>query len=182
MDYTPKTTEYAGEYFRSRIEARWAIVFDTLEVEWGYELQHYDFGLKHQWDDHEFQEHLDNVLENNYYEDEDEVIRGVYREKYERNMYLPDFFLPEFEHWVEIKGKSPNWEEQTKACRLARATNKPVTILWGYIPDPKAKIWGDCAEVYLGDMNIIACLVIECGVKALEKAFTSARQAHFKDL
>ncbi|MGW5387165.1 DnaB-like helicase N-terminal domain-containing protein [Nocardia sp. NPDC003963] len=35
-------TEYAGHRFRSRIEARWAVFFDTLEIEWEYEAQGFD--------------------------------------------------------------------------------------------------------------------------------------------
>lgn len=38
----PIETEYAGYRFRSRIEARWAVFFDTLEIEWAYEPQGFD--------------------------------------------------------------------------------------------------------------------------------------------
>jgi hypothetical protein len=34
-------TRYAGHRFRSRLEARWAIFFDTLEMLWEYEPQGY---------------------------------------------------------------------------------------------------------------------------------------------
>jgi hypothetical protein len=47
----PRKTEYNGTVFRSRIEARWAIFFNALDVQWVYELQHYDFGMKMVWDD-----------------------------------------------------------------------------------------------------------------------------------
>lgn len=33
----PIETEYAGIMFRSRLEARWAVFFDTLGIEWEYE-------------------------------------------------------------------------------------------------------------------------------------------------
>lgn len=33
----PKQTEYKGYLFRSRLEARWAVFFDALEIEWEYE-------------------------------------------------------------------------------------------------------------------------------------------------
>lgn len=32
-----KQTVYGGQTFRSRLEARWAIVFDLLEIDWEYE-------------------------------------------------------------------------------------------------------------------------------------------------
>lgn len=37
-------TYYAGHYFRSRLEARWARVFDNLGVRWEYEPQGYLVG------------------------------------------------------------------------------------------------------------------------------------------
>lgn len=37
-------TSYAGCHFRSRIEARWAVFFDTLGIEWHYEPQGYLIG------------------------------------------------------------------------------------------------------------------------------------------
>lgn len=35
-------TRYAGCRFRSRLEARWAVFFDSLDVPWEYEAQGYD--------------------------------------------------------------------------------------------------------------------------------------------
>jgi hypothetical protein len=35
-------TEYKGHLFRSRLEARWAVFLDALEVEWRYEEQGYE--------------------------------------------------------------------------------------------------------------------------------------------
>jgi hypothetical protein len=40
----PIETEYRGYRFRSRLEARWAVVFDRLGVEWKYETQGYLIG------------------------------------------------------------------------------------------------------------------------------------------
>jgi hypothetical protein len=37
----PIETRYKGYRFRSRLEARWAVVFDRLEIPWGYEVQGY---------------------------------------------------------------------------------------------------------------------------------------------
>lgn len=36
-------TEYAGCLFRSRLEARWAVFFDALGIEWQYEPQGFEF-------------------------------------------------------------------------------------------------------------------------------------------
>ena len=35
-------TEYRGHLFRSRLEARWAVFFDQLELKWEYEVEGYD--------------------------------------------------------------------------------------------------------------------------------------------
>src|SRR5688572_20408908 len=42
VDIKPIETRYAGCRFRSRLEARWAVVFDHLEIEWQYEVQGYE--------------------------------------------------------------------------------------------------------------------------------------------
>jgi hypothetical protein len=42
-------TQYAGYRFRSRHEARWAVVFTHLEIEWEYEVQGYHVGPAGDW-------------------------------------------------------------------------------------------------------------------------------------
>ena len=44
--YTVKAIEtiYKGYRFRSRLEARWAVFFDALGIEWEYEAEGYDLG------------------------------------------------------------------------------------------------------------------------------------------
>lgn len=65
-------TFYNGCHFRSRLEARWAVFFDTLEIRWEYEPEGFE-------------------------------IDGGHR-------YLPDFYLPKFDLWIEIKpGEIPGW-------------------------------------------------------------------------
>lgn len=44
MSLNPVQTEYKGYLFRSRLEARWAVFFDSLGVEWEYESEGYDLG------------------------------------------------------------------------------------------------------------------------------------------
>jgi len=73
-------TIYNGYRFRSRLEARWAVFFDTLNISWEYEKEGYDLG------------------------------NGV--------SYLPDFWLPTLNYWIEIKGKFPTPEEISKLDKL----------------------------------------------------------------
>lgn len=89
-------TEYNFLKFRSRIEARWAYLFDLLNVKYEYEKEGYQLPS---------------------------------------GKYLPDFWLPVNQHWVEIKGECPNTKDQKLAAELAIATKHNVILLWGDIPN-----------------------------------------------
>lgn len=64
----PKAMEvsYSGRIFRSRLEARWAVFLDLLDVNWDYEPFFYLVG--------------------------------------EELFYLADFYLPDQQLWLEVKG------------------------------------------------------------------------------
>lgn len=76
-------TRYKGYRFRSRLEARWAVFFDALGIEYRYEPE----GFK-------------KVLG----EDDDPNPECV--------LYLPDFYLPKTETWVEVKGGDEAWASE----------------------------------------------------------------------
>ncbi len=57
--------------------------------------------------------------------------------------YLPDFFLPDLNVWVEVKAKKPTQVEIDKACRLAISTNQHVYIFFGDIPYVDVQ-WLEC--------------------------------------
>jgi hypothetical protein len=90
-------TLYNGYRFRSRLEARWAIFFDMMGIEYEYEKEGYN---------------LDGVW------------------------YLPDFWLPQYKYWIEIKGEMPTKEEEMRAELLAAHTNNKVYIFFGNVPLP----------------------------------------------
>ena len=80
-------TEYNGYKFRSRLEARWAVFFDSLGIEYEYELEGF-------------------VL-------------------HDGTNYLPDFYLPQFHSYFEVKRKSLEGEERKNAIKkslLAQVT------------------------------------------------------------
>jgi len=83
-------TRHDGYFFRSRIEARWAVWFNTLHIPYRYEPEGFDLG------------------------------DGVY--------YLPDFYLPTLELWVEVKGVFPDHCEYIKAAMLANQQAAPVHL------------------------------------------------------
>lgn len=74
----PIETTYAGCRFRSRLEARWAVFFDALDIDWQYEPQGFELGW---WET---------------YEKDNEYSAPPLR-------YLPDFYLPKSNTWVEVK-------------------------------------------------------------------------------
>jgi len=48
--------------------------------------------------------------------------------------YLPDFYFPDLDLWIEVKGKSSAGDEVHKAKRLCEATGQRVYIFFGDIP------------------------------------------------
>lgn len=87
-----KETKAFGCRFRSRLEARWACVFEHLGIKWDYELEGFDLPS---------------------------------------GSYLPDFWLPQVEMWVEVKPKFPTPHELTLCVQLACMTGNKVLILDG---------------------------------------------------
>jgi hypothetical protein len=88
-------TNLWGYRFRSRLEARWAVYFDCLNVPWQYE--HEGFLLP-------------------------------------SGPYLPDFFLPSFGLWFEVKGRQADDEERQR-CRELSYSDYPVLLAEGTIGD-----------------------------------------------
>ncbi len=74
-------TKYNGYGFRSRLEARWAVFFDSLGIEYCYE--HEGFNVNGTW-------------------------------------YLPDFWLPQFNCWAEVKPITFT-QEQFALCYAIRS-------------------------------------------------------------
>lgn len=76
-------------------------------------------------------------------------------------LYLPDFWLPEQQVWVEVKGADPTEAECRKAELLAKATGKPVLVFFGplFAPSDERDPWapeayhffvtGGCDRPYL---------------------------------
>lgn len=93
--------------FRSRIEARWAVVFDALELRWAYEADGFD------------------------------LVVGGSRVSYLPDFYLPDVWGQSGQGiWFEVKGAAPNAREKALAQSLAKATGHDCYIGSGDIPAP----------------------------------------------
>lgn len=94
-------TEYGGCKFRSRLEARWAVFFDKLGIQWKYETQGFEA---------------------------------------DGHRYLPDFYLPESNDWIEVKGDPQGMDE-----RRMRAVLSEQSPLPGFAA-------GDSSLLVLGDI------------------------------
>jgi hypothetical protein len=95
-------TYYAGCRFRSRLESRWAVFFDALDLEWQYEPQGFRTGGR---------------------------------------AYLPDFHLPYFGTWVEVKGAESELDHDlmlAAAKVLPHSGGGPGLLILGPIPEPPA--------------------------------------------
>lgn len=65
--------------------------------------------------------------------------------------YLPDFWMPRLDCFIEIKGAPPNFEEEAKASILAQQSGKDAFLFFGGIPtieqygfinfDPEKAAW-----------------------------------------
>lgn len=102
MDIKAIETFYKGYRFRSRLEARWAVFYDKLRINWRYEDEGYN-------------------------------LNGIH--------YLPDFYLEEYQYFIEIKGEYPKPDEIRK-CELI-SNLKTTFLFYGEIPDPNDLIRND---------------------------------------
>lgn len=93
-DWTPPSleaipTRYRGVEFRSRLEARWAVLLDHLQVKWQYEPQGFMCSTR--------------------------ITNWGYPTTLDLP-YLPDFWLPDLHLWAEVKG---SWRNEEAIRRFA---------------------------------------------------------------
>lgn len=86
LNITPIETYYNGCYFRSRLEARWAVYFDLCGIDWEYETEGYEITLEN---GHTVKYLPDFVLHN--------IIIGT-------NCIIPNLY-------VEVKGVMTEYDE-----------------------------------------------------------------------
>lgn len=111
-------TRYAGCRFRSRLEARWAVFFDHLNIPWEYEAQGYVVGP-----------YPYGVADG----------RILTRE----NSYLPDFFLPQQDIFFEVKGAAPDESYQRMLSTFTGQVGKSLILAVGSIPAADRFVVGD---------------------------------------
>jgi len=124
-------TEYNNLLFRSRLEARWAYIFDLLQLPYEYEREGFELPSGN---------------------------------------YLPDFWMPTLQKWVEIKGSHPTHLEEKLAYQLADNTRCPVIIFWGNIevePEPGGSGFCYLPGTFL-DAGYCLCECPNCGFVGIE--------------
>jgi hypothetical protein len=105
-------TRYAGCRFRSRLEARWAVFFNALNIPWEYEAQGYHVGPY----------------------PTDVTDAGL---TLRESTYLPDFHLPGLETHFEVKGVAPDENYQRMLSAFTGQLHTRLILAVGSIPDPR---------------------------------------------
>lgn len=120
-------TYYKGNYFRSRLEARWAVFFDEVGIKYQYESVGFEIGQGY------------------------ELPNGK-----KTINYLPDFYLPDFDAYLEIKPPVNVWSiaESNQFDRIKWgifSTQKKLIVAFG---NPGTDTWkfitakGDEGQVF----------------------------------
>lgn len=156
-------TEYKGYRFRSRLEARYAVLFDALNLDWEYEPEGFDLG-DHGWYLPDF------FLKMN-------------------DLWGPAKDHPGAGYWVEIKAKKPTRQEMQKMIALAAATKHTGYIVCG-TPGDGCEIFrfhrtGNSSRSGWLDGLGIGFAVIDCAIDhkkpvSISGATTAARSARFE--
>lgn len=109
----PIETEYKGYKFRSRLEARWAVFFDSMGIEWEYETEGYVLkdGTKYL---------PDFLLLHIQHEDWHELVLPDYPQEYKSMCF------------VEVKGVMTDYDLKKVAMF---AEEKPIILLGGIPKD-----------------------------------------------
>ncbi|MDQ5959019.1 MAG: hypothetical protein QG592_97 [Pseudomonadota bacterium] len=149
-------TRYKGYRFRSRLEARYAVLFDSLKIEWEYEPEGY-------------------VLEDGTWYLPDFFIRfpvgSAKRKRY-----------PDAGYWVEVKPVPPSPAEAAKLVNLCRGSGHHGYVLCGP-PTRDAKAFAvDSSRGMTGEaMRLPDSAIVWCcaTVRRFENASANALLARF---
>lgn len=133
-------TRYNGTQFRSRLEARYAMLLTSLQVDWLYEFE--GFRLDGGW-------------------------------------YLPDFYLPRTQSWLEVKPTYPDERELRLAEDLCRSRGERVGIAYGDLTSAGCAViepkWEQFRNFLLDDL-----LCKNYHPLHVRQALEQAREFHFR--
>ena len=149
-----KQTIFDGHAFRSRTEARFAVFFNEMNIEYKYEPHCYEFPLSSH-----------------------SVLLPTHPSKTIK--YIPDFFMPTLQVFIEIKPHFPNTIECMKAFLLSKETGLPVFVCWdikkmnmvAFFPDERIelnytiKVCTSCNDCFITNNSRGACV---CGLHTIK--------------
>lgn len=178
-------TKYNGYQFRSRLEARWAVFFDALNIRYDYEHQGFDLAGTVM--------HSGERLPCEWLGPDD-------------LWYLPDFYLPDYGCYVEIKPE-PCVDGPPVRKAVALSMHKDIIVIFGtpgvgsygvlaFQPFEAGEIYHlalgrKCDRLWLvndshqGPLNCKKCDSPKCGDKptnahaGLDRAYLDAREESF---
>lgn len=146
LNIKPIETQYNGYKFRSRLEARWAVFFDEMGIEYEYEKEGFEITDRGNWQ-----------YSNPEYD--------INRSKNKTWWYLPDFYLPKSKTWVDVKGdlesveleyyemliQAVDWGDQLPSTKNSCGTGRGLLILSSIPhPSPRGKWTYPCIQNYEG--------------------------------
>lgn len=116
MEIKAIETVYKGYRFRSRLEARWAVFFDALGLEWEYEKEGYELP-----DGTRYLPDFWFPYTDEYTKEHKKLISRDRSKRMDGGIGI----------WVEIKGVEPTEAERNKCELLCKGTLNDVHIWWG---------------------------------------------------
>lgn len=155
MQLEPIQTYYNGIKFRSRTEARWAVFFDALGVPYIYEKEGYDLG---------------QLISAALLERQGSPEEAILIELASLNLgwYLPDFWLPNQELWVEIKGGRPTELDWDKVRALKFLSGYRCHLFFGGIPNyVRYKPDLSDGEIICNEYHDAWCICPTCGTVSI---------------
>lgn len=176
MTLNPIETRYASCRFRSRLEARWAVVFDTLGISWQYEPE--GFHLPPLDREHPARHHWSDGRSGGV-----EPRPGVPGPDDDAGWYLPDFHLDGI-GWFEVKGRPPDPVQSARLDRFSLLADERLHVAVGSIPNPStltrhghAVPWNqDDFDIDIRcDHHYALCVCHECSKVGLEFDARGAR-------
>jgi len=131
----PIPTEYAGVRFRSRLEARWAMLLDDKKIRWVYEVEGYELPdggwyLPDFWlpDIHTFLE-----------------VKGPMQQGIEKVWEFAAAVEDE-NHKVELGEEDDSWWYPRIFVVVGTETGEVFRGTWAFLPAANSMEWGQCVE------------------------------------
>lgn len=155
-------TWHNGRLYRSRLEARWAVFLEVLREPFEYETEGFE---------------LQPVPQ----KDEDILTDPSCLWIDQPLFYVPDFWLPKANQWVEIKPSNGKWGYDDlaleKVRRIEYQTGYQAVVLCGTPGLSNGDIWDPYQGYVSGDCAYIWCECFWCGAIGLQYEGRTDRMA-----